>query len=194
MASYYRRRFYRRRYRRYLRRYLYRRNKKYANRVSLNYYKAKITFSFSVFKLNNSGGSAGVGYRIGTLSWESPGESLIIADVLRSDVAYQLYIPLYDEVRLLGVSVQAWPTARNNNLSSGSASHVPVGLQYKYDQLTAYNNPLFLNPVAYSKKYWRNNNRKTWSPVSLTSSEVANQIAVPGYIIDKQHHFLKHLQ
>ena len=82
----------------------------------------------------------------------------------------------------MGVSVQAWPTARNNNLSSGSASHVPVGLQYKYDQLTAYNNPLFLNPVAYSKKYWRNNNRKTWSPVSLTSSEVANQIAVPGYI------------
>lgn len=182
MASYYVRKYYRRRrYRRYLRKYLYRRNKKYANRVSLNYYKAKINFSFSVFKLNNSGGSSGVGYRIGTLSWESPGDSLNIADVLRGDPAYQLYIPIYDEVRLIGVGVQAWPTARNNNLPTG-ASHVPVGLQYKYDQATAYNNPLFLNPNDYCKKYWRNLNRKSWSDISLTSADVANKVSVPGYI------------
>ena len=177
MASYYRSRYYKKRYlRRYFRRY-----KKYANRASLNYYKARINFSFAVFKENNTGGTAGIGYRIGTLAWQSPGDSLKIAQVLRTNVEYQLYIPLYDEVRLIGLSIQAWPTARNNNLSNGSASHVPVGLQYKYDELTAYNDPLFLNPVAYSKKYWKNNDKK-WSPISLTATEVANNISIPGYI------------
>ena len=168
------------RYRKYLRRYLYRKNKAYANRVSLNYYKAHINFSFSVFKLNNETGQAGLGFRIGTLTWQSPGDSLKIADVLRTDPEYQLYIPIYDEVRLTGVSVQAWPSPRNIALGTGAA-HVPVGLQFRYNELTSYSNPMMLNPAAYAKKYWRNSDKK-WSPVSLTAAEVANQIAVPGYL------------
>ena len=153
---------------------------KYSNRNYLNYYKARINFSFSVFKLNNDTGSTGVGFRIGTLLWASPGDSLKIADVLRTDVEYQLYIPLFNEVRLLGVSIQAWPSPRNQALGTNCA-HVPVGLQFRYDELTSYNNPLMLNPAGYCKKYWRNNDLK-WSPVSLTATEVANNIAVPGYV------------
>ena len=139
---------YRKRYRYYFRR-------KYANSSYLNYYKAKINFSFSVFKLNNDSGSSGVGFRIGTLTWQSPGDSLNIADVLRTDPEYQLYIPIFNEVRLTGISIQAWPSARNQALGT-SAAHVPVGLQFRYDQLSAYNNPLMLNPIAYCKKYWKN--------------------------------------
>ena len=160
MVAHYRK-YYKRRYK------FYKKYKKYSNRSSLNYYKAKINYSFAVFKQNNEAGSSGIGYKMGTLAWSTPGDSLNIADVLRGNADYQNYIPIYDEVRLLGVSIQAWPTARNNNLPTGS-SHVPVGLQYKFDQMSAYNNPLFLNPVGYAKKYWPNLNRKTWSPVSLT--------------------------
>jgi hypothetical protein len=181
MARYYRR-YYRRRYRRYLRRYLYRKNKKYANRISLNYYKAKINYSFAVFKQNNEGGDKGIGYKMGTLAWGTPGDSLNIADVLRGNADYQNYIPIYDEVRLLGIAIQAFPSPRNVNLTTAGVSHVPVGLQYKFDQMTAYNNPLLLNPIAYSKKFWRNSNRKTWSPISLTSAEIANQVSIPGYL------------
>lgn len=177
---YYKKSLGRRRYRRYLRSYLYRRNKKYANRVSLNYYKAKINFSFAVFKQNNQTGQAGLGFRIGTLTWQSPGDSLKIADVLRTDPEYQLYIPLYDEVRLLGVSVQTWPSPKNFGLGM-TATHVPVGLQFRYDAGTAYNNPLMLNPMGYAKKYWRNTDLK-WSPSELTAGDVANKIAVPGYL------------
>ena len=164
---------YRKRYRYYFRR-------KYANSSYLNYYKAKINFSFSVFKLNNDSGSSGVGFRIGTLTWQSPGDSLNIADVLRTDPEYQLYIPIFNEVRLTGISIQAWPSPRNQALGT-SAAHVPVGLQFRYDQLSSYNNPLMLNPLAYCKKYWKNSDLK-WSPVSLTATEVANKIAVPGYL------------
>ena len=174
MVAHYRK-YYKRRYR------FYKKYKKYSNRSSLNYYKAKISYSFAVFKQNNQAGSSGIGYKMGTLAWSSPGDSFNIADVLRGNADYEHYIPIYDEVRLLGVSIQAWPTARNNNLPTG-ASHVPVGLQYKFDQMSAYNNPLFLNPLAYAKKYWPNLNRKTWSPVSLTTAEIANQVSVPGYV------------
>lgn len=167
----------------YRRRYNYRiyRNIKYSNRNSLNYYKARINFSFSVFKLNNDSGSQGVGYRIGTLLWSSPGDSLKIADVLRTDVEYQLYVPLFNEVRLLGVSIQAWPSPRNINLGTSGVSHVPVGLQYRFDAGTSYNNPFMLNPVQYSKIYWKNKDLK-WSPSELTTADVANKIAVPGYV------------
>ena len=158
----------------------FRRTKRYANRVSLNYYKAHINFSFSVFKLNNDSGSTGVGFRIGTLTWQSPGDSLNIADVLRTDPEYQLYIPLFNEVRLIGVSIQAWPSARNQALGT-SAAHVPVGLQFRYDASSAYNNPLMLNPNGYCKKFWKNLDNK-WSPSELTSADVANKIAVPGYV------------
>ena len=88
---------------------------------------------------------------------------------------------MFNEVRLIGVSIQAWPSPRNINLGTAGISHVPIGLQFRYDELTSYNNPLMLNPVAYSKKYWRNSDLK-WSPISLTAAEVANQIAVPGYV------------
>jgi len=165
------------------RRYAYRfyRRVKYSNRNSLNYYKARINFSFSVFKLNNDSGTQGVGYRIGTLLWSSPGDSLKIADVLRTDVEYQLYVPLFNEVRLLGISIQAWPSPRNINLGTSGVSHVPVGLQYRYDPGTSYNNPFMLNPVDYSKIYWKNKDLK-WSPSELTTADVANKIAVPGYV------------
>lgn len=165
------------------RRYAYRfyRRVKYSNRNSLNYYKARINFSFSVFKLNNDSGTQGVGYRIGTLLWSSPGDSLKIADVLRTDVEYQLYVPLFNEVRLLGVSIQAWPSPRNINLGTSGVSHVPVGLQYRFDAGTSYNNPFMLNPVQYSKIYWKNKDLK-WSPSELTTADVANKIAVPGYV------------
>ena len=174
MAKYYRKHYYRRKFRKYYK-------SKLTNRSSLNFYKAKINFSFSVFKLNNDSGTQGVGYRIGTLTWSSPGDSLNIADVLRTDPEYQLYIPIFNEVRLMGVSVQAWPSPRNINLGTSGISHVPVGLQYKYDAASAYNNPLMLNPAAYAKKYWRNLDLK-WSPVELTNADVANKIAVPGYL------------
>ena len=174
MARYSKKYYYRKRFRKYYK-------SKLSNRSSLNFYKARINFSFSVFKLNNDSGTQGVGYRIGTLTWSSPGDSLKIADVLRTDVEYQLYVPLFNEVRLLGVSIQAWPSPRNINLGTSGVSYVPIGLQYRHDELTSYNNPLMLNPVSYAKKYWRNSDLK-WSPVSLTSAEVANQIAVPGYV------------
>lgn len=165
----------------YRRTYRYYFHRKLSNNNSLNYYRAKINFSFAVFKLNNDSGSQGVGYRIGTLLWGSPGDSLKIADVLRSDVEYQLYTPIFNEVRLLGVSIQAWPSPRNINLGTAGVSHVPVGLQYRFDPGTSYNNPFMLNPVDYSKIYWKNKDLK-WSPSELTTADVANKIAVPGYI------------
>lgn len=174
MAKYYRKRYYRKRFRKYYK-------SKYSNINSLNYYRAKINFAFSVFKLNNDSGSQGVGYRIGTLTWSSPGDSLKIADVLRTDPEYQLYVPLFNEVRLIGVSIQAWPSPRNINLGTAGVSHVPVGLQYRFDPGTSYNNPFMLNPVQYSKIYWKNKDLK-FSPSELTSADVANKIAVPGYL------------
>ena len=178
---YYYRRYYRRRYRRYLRRYLYKKNKKYANRVSLNYYKAKIQMEFAVYHANNQQGTAGAEWVFGDLDWHNPTDRLILAPLLREDAEYKLYIPIYDSVRLLAVGLQALPTARNQNLNAG-ASHQPITIQYKKDASVGYSSPLILNPQGYSKKYWRNYDLK-WSPVALTAAEIANNISLPGQFI-----------
>lgn len=171
----------RRYYRRYISRYFYRKNKKYANRVSLNYYSAKIHFEYSIFKKNNQGGTQGIGWIISDVprAVEFP-NGVSLALVLQGDPEFAMYKNLYDDVKLLGISVLCVPNA--GNVSNNLTSNVPVQIQFKNDGLAAYGGSLTLNPLQVSKKYWRNMNRK-YVPISQSEGQIGAGNGLPGWLV-----------
>lgn len=172
----------RKKYRKYWR-YYYRKSKKLANRATSNYYKAKITLELAVWHQNNAQGNQGADWVLGTVSWNQVfQQGFIFANQLRADAEYQWYINLYDQVQLLGTFIQAYPSAKN---TSNLTSHAPITLQYKHDGLTSYGGGMFLNPIGYSKKYFKNIDRR-WLPISQSEGNVGNDQGVPGMIIVNQ--------
>lgn len=171
----------RKRYKKRLFRYLYRKNKTYANRIGLNYYSSIIHFELNVFKKNNSQGNAGLGWMIGSLnrSTEFP-NGFSLSNNLAGDAEYTNYTNIFDDVKLLGISMVSVPVPYN--MSNNLSSHIPVTVQFKNDGLTAQGGQITLNPFGVTKKYWKNINRK-WVPCSLTLEQITAGNAIPGLFV-----------
>lgn len=181
---YYKKYYYRRRgYRRNLYKYFYNKNKSYANRAGLNYYKAKINVELSVWKKNTAEGNQGEMWVIGQPDWSEfyADGRITIYQLLRNIPEYKLYIPLYDQVMLTGILVQSYPCAKNN-AGQNMNSHIPISIQFTKDEETNYSSPLVLNPMAYSKKYFKNITRK-WTPTPQSPAQGNVQNVVEGSLV-----------
>lgn len=152
-------------YRRFYRRYTRRVNRKMYNRVNLNYMRAKINFMFSLspddsaeylYKFREVGGGNRYANKIDVL------------DKINDVSEYRLYNSLFNEVKLLGVAVKFSPmnTALNRNSN-------PVTVYCTYKEGNYNTDPMALTPVAVSRKYFKNWNRK-WVP-SNQEQAVINQ-------------------
>ena len=183
MPSYYRKRYGAGRYptrfsRRFYRRRAYRKLARYANRLSINYYRAKITMHYSIERATNNtyyvlnrGDQQGVQFIIG-------GELAINDEFLR-------YTQLFSECMLIGFAVDVRPALRNTigTTDAAGAKHTLttcyVALSTYFKSQHANNAPNFpLNYGQNTYKYFKNLN-KHWVSTAMSN---ADQTTMGNYI------------
>ena len=173
-----------RRYRRrsYFYRYTYKKYRSYANRLRLNYYKAKINVPMTVFKAPLPNFEGQYYYVIGDNNQGGGVPRVQLWSELYYSAEYALYKPLFNEVKLLGVALRAVPAPCNNQNFAGEVTVPNIQMSYTNGVADVYNDHLFLNVGSRSYKYWKNLNRH-WLPSGQTAGDQAAGNTIVGDLI-----------
>lgn len=127
--------------------------------------KAKIGFMFTLFVNDEDNQQywfkeVGGGLQSGTV--------IDVLDKINDVSEYKLYNSLFNEVKLLGVSVKFTP--QNSTMQRNSN---PVTVYCTYKKSNYLTDPVALTPVSIIKRYYRNFDRK-WVPADQTQ-DIINQ-------------------
>ena len=161
-------------YRNFYRRYTRRINRKMYNQVRLNYMKAKIGFAFQLAV--NTADSNNYWFKEITGA-QRQGKIIDVLDKLNDLDEYKLYYALFNEVKLLGVSVKFTP--QNTGLSR-NINPVTVYCTYKKENYKV--EPVALTTCSIVRKYYKNWDRK-WVPADQQQA-VINQGRDLDFFID----------
>lgn len=182
-----------RRYRRrsYFYRYTWKRYRKYANRVRLNYYRAKINIHMAVFKSLMPDG-VNWQYVIGGRDFQDADDGHNIYEWLRDSDEYKLYVPLFNEVKLIGISVLAVPAPNCNrtNFQDLISPFISVSYERGSAGTESLNDHLFLKTDGVSRKYWKNGNMKWCNSDQSAADQVAEEtvrgtLSIDGQVSDR---------
>lgn len=153
------------------------RYRSYANRVRLNYYKAKIDLFFCLFKQKINESSTQWDWYFGTEDLANPSKELILQNKIRDNAEYKLYIPIYNEVKLTGVQIRILPSGQEKSLTN----HKLPFIYFTYDNATTapMNTPMLPNPQSHFVKYYRNINSH-WLPIAQTAADIQAEHGIRG--------------
>lgn len=171
----------------------YRRWKKYFRRYrkvtvkNSDYLMAKINYQAAVIMENNSGGSAGVGWRFAEVgTWTNPIPQLTFNNLLANSSEFTKYAAIYNEFKVMSVSVRAIPTYRTV-VKEGAAQAFTGFVSLYFNALAGFagtlleQDPLILCPEDNSRKYWYNKN-KHWFPADLTAAQLQTGLINAGVL------------
>lgn len=174
-------RYYRRKY--WYRRKRYRGIKKQIQ--NSDYITVKINYQIAVIMQNNSGGTAGIGWRFAEVgTWSNPLTDLPVTSILNASTEFAKYAGIYNEFKLLGVSAKAVPTYRTVT-KEGAAQAFQGFVSVYFNCLTGFagtileQDPLILCPEDNSSKFWYNKNRH-YFPCDLTQPELQTGLVNSG--------------
>ena len=167
--------------RRWYRRY-YRRYSPYADRLSLNYYRAKINIPMTVFKAPVPQVEGHYYYVIGDDNQGGGKVRVPLWEEIYYSAEHRLYVPLFNEMKLLGVSLKAVPAPCNNQNFTGEGIVPNIQMSYTNGIVNVYNDHLFLNVMSITYKYFKNLNRH-WLPIAQTAGDQAAGETVVGDLI-----------
>lgn len=152
-----------------------------------DYLTCKINYQMAVIMENNSGGSAGIGWRFAEVgTWANPIVDLPITTILSASQEFAKYAGIYNEFKLLGCAVKAVPTYRS--VAKDAAAQAFQGFVSVYfNTLSGFagtileQDPLILCPEDNSRKFWYNKNRH-YFPCDLTQPELQTGLVNAGIL------------
>lgn len=170
---------------------LYYRRRKYS-RISRqlknsDYLTCKINYQAAVIMENNSGGTAGIGWRFAEVgTWTNSIPQLTLSNILQNSAEFTKYASIYNEFKLLGVAIKSVPTYRAV-AKEGAAQAFRGFVSIYFNTLAGFagtlleQDPLVLCPEDNSRKFWYNKNRH-YFPCDLTASQLQTGLINSGVI------------
>lgn len=144
--------YYRRRgaYRKFLRRYTRKFNKPLYNRIKNNYMTARFQFNFLMYPQVTSGL-----YYLQYIDIQNTvGEQAFdLMDKINSNPDYNPYINLFNETKLLGVSIKAVPV---NSMTTVNKNPISFSYSFREEGLPAHAQYFLLNPAGVTQRYLKN--------------------------------------